>query len=90
MLVSVIELTRKVKRWWGQCLMALELMLSWLILIGSILSAISLPFIEVSLSMIVSVICFLVMGVLQWRWRAAIWPAIKKHKLSLEKTDLSA
>jgi len=91
MLVNAIELARKVKRWWGQCLMAIELCVSFLTLSGSVLVIIALPFADVSVSQFFSVIGLAAIGILQWRWRAAIWPSIRKHQRTLlEQTDLSA
>lgn len=91
MLVNAIELVRKLKRWWGQCLMIMELIFSFLILIGSILSVMLLPLLELSFGLVVSAVGLLVMGILQWRWRAAFWPSIRKHQRTLlEQTDLSA
>lgn len=91
MLVNAIELARKVKRWWGKCLMIMELMFSFWILIGSILSVMTLPLVEPSFGLVVSAVGLLIMGILQWSWRAAIWPSIRKHQRTLlEQTDLSA
>nr|AKN40890.1 hypothetical protein [Vibrio sp. FF_273] len=66
-------------------------MFSFWILIGSILSVMLLPLVELSFGLVVSAVGLLVMGILQWHWRAAIWPSIRKHQRPLlEQTDLSA
>lgn len=72
--------------------MIIQLSASFIMLISSLLLVIAFFFAEPSEIKIdfVGYAACCAMGILQWRWRAAIWPAIKKHKLSLENTDLSA
>lgn len=91
MLVNAIELTRKVKRWWGLFMMWMELYLSFAILVMSVLLVIALPFSDVTVKELLMSVGLFSFGILQWRWRAAFWPSIRKHQRTLEhQTDLSA
>lgn len=91
MLVNAIELTRKVKRWWGLFMMWMELYLSFAILVMSVLLVIALPFSDVTVKELLMSVGLFSFGILQWHWRAAFWPSIRKHQRSLlEQTDLSA
>ncbi|EOV0110331.1 hypothetical protein ACWO25_004549 [Vibrio parahaemolyticus] len=90
MLVNTIELVRKVKRWWGRFMMKMELYLSFATLVMSVLLVITLPFSDVTLEKLMISGGLLSFGILQWRWRAAIWSSIRKHQRTLEQTDFSA